>query len=80
VAFAHVGLDCDKYVDTDPVFYRPAEVDHLRGDASRARTELGWEATVTFEDLVRMMVDADMARVARELSLPSRPEAPAPTA
>jgi GDPmannose 4,6-dehydratase len=80
VAFARVGLDYDRHVDTDPVFYRPAEVDHLCGDASRAKTELGWEATVSFEDLVDMMVDADMARVEHELSSPWRPEAPAPTA
>ncbi len=77
VAFAHVGLDYEKHVDTDPIYYRPAEVDHLRGDASRARAELGWEPTVDFEGLIGMMVDADMARVEREIASPSRPEVPA---
>ena len=77
VAFAHVGLDYEDHVDTDPIYYRPAEVDHLRGDATRARAELGWEPTVTFEGLVGMMVDADMARVEREIATSSRPEVPA---
>ncbi len=77
VAFAHVGLDYEEHVDTDPIYYRPAEVDHLRGDATRARAELGWEPTVTFEGLVGMMVDADMARVEREIATSSRPEVPA---
>jgi GDPmannose 4,6-dehydratase len=80
VAFAHVGLDYKKHVDTDPAFYRPAEVDHLRGDASRARAELGWAPTVTFEQLVGMMVDADMERVEREIASAPRPEVPAPPA
>ncbi|MCU0506602.1 MAG: GDP-mannose 4,6-dehydratase [Chloroflexi bacterium] len=79
VAFAHVGLDYERHVDTDPAFYRPAEVDHLRGDSSRARAELGWAPTVTFEELVGMMVDADMERVEREIASAARPEAPAPT-
>jgi GDPmannose 4,6-dehydratase len=73
VAFAHVGLDYETHVDTDPIYYRPAEVDHLRGDATRARAELGWEPSVTFEGLVAMMVDADMARVQREIAASSRP-------
>ncbi len=77
VAFAHVGLDYEDHVDTDPIYYRPAEVDHLRGDATRARAELGWEPTVTFEGLVGMMVDADMVRVEREIATSSRPEVPA---
>jgi GDPmannose 4,6-dehydratase len=62
IAFARVGLDYERHVVVDPALYRPAEVDHLRGDASKARTELGWEPTVTFEELVHMMVDADLAR------------------
>jgi GDPmannose 4,6-dehydratase len=78
IAFGHVGLDYAKHVDEDPRFFRPAEVDHLRGDSSRARAELGWAPTVTFEGLVGMMVDADMERVAREIASGSRPEAPAP--
>ena len=77
VAFAHMGLDYEEHVDTDPIYYRPAEVDHLRGDATRARAELGWEPTVTFEGLIGMMVDADMARVEREIATSSRPEVPA---
>ncbi|HTI04480.1 MAG TPA: GDP-mannose 4,6-dehydratase [Gemmatimonadales bacterium] len=64
VAFSHVGLDWQKYVKTDPQFVRPAEVDVLLADASRARTELGWTPKVTFEQLVHMMVDADLERMA----------------
>ena len=63
-AFSHVGLDWEKYVRVDPNFIRPAEVDVLTGDASKARTELGWSPTVSFRDLVAMMVDADVARLA----------------
>jgi len=61
IAFQHVGLDWQDYVRVDPQFVRPAEVDRLEGDATKARTELGWEPEVDFEGLVRMMVDADMA-------------------
>jgi GDPmannose 4,6-dehydratase len=63
-AFAHVGLDWKKHVVIDPAFLRPAEVDHLIADPSRARTELGWVPSVAFEELVRMMVDADLERLA----------------
>ncbi|MFO7302174.1 MAG: GDP-mannose 4,6-dehydratase [Acidobacteriota bacterium] len=63
IAFAHVGLDWKQYVVTDPALLRPAEVDHLIGDASKARARFGWEPTVTFEQLVRMMVDADLKRL-----------------
>ena len=56
----HLGLDWEKYVEIDPRYYRPAEVDALCGDASKARVELGWEPTVTFGELVRIMVDADV--------------------
>ncbi|MEA3297389.1 MAG: GDP-mannose 4,6-dehydratase, partial [candidate division Zixibacteria bacterium] len=59
-AFSHVDLDYRKYVVTDPQFVRPAEVDLLLGDPAHARKKLGWEPVVTFEELVRMMVDADM--------------------
>ena len=62
-AFAHVGLDWQKHVGVDPRYLRPAEVDHLIGDPSKARTRLGWEPTVNFAGLVRMMVDADLARL-----------------
>jgi len=60
IAFGHVGLDWQKFVVQDPRFMRPAEVDQLVGDASKARRVLGWEPTVTFEQLVKMMIDADL--------------------
>jgi GDPmannose 4,6-dehydratase len=60
VAFGHVGLDWRDYVVVDPKHYRPAEVDLLIGDASKARRVLGWEPSVNFEQLVHMMVDADL--------------------
>ena len=62
-AFAYAGLDPERYVVTDPALMRPAEVDHLVGDASRARADLGWEPRVEFSKLVEMMVDADLARL-----------------
>jgi len=65
IAFAHVGLDWQDHVRTDPKFVRPAEVDLLVGDASKARRELGWQPEVDFPGLVKMMVDADMELVAR---------------
>src|SRR5213079_2258805 len=63
-AFGHVGLDWKKHVQVDSRFVRPAEVDTLLADASRARRELGWAPQVSFEQLVRMMVDADLERLA----------------
>jgi GDPmannose 4,6-dehydratase len=63
LAFAHAGLDWMKHIYVDPGLRRPAEVDHLLGDASRARNELGWEPMVRFEQLVAMMVDADLERL-----------------
>jgi len=63
IAFDHVGLDSRKFVVQDPRFLRPAEVDVLQADPSRARTELGWQPGVDFAGLVRMMVDADLARL-----------------
>jgi GDPmannose 4,6-dehydratase len=65
VAFGHVNLDWQRYVRLDPKFLRPAEVDHLIGDASKARTALGWRPEVDFAGLVRMMVDADLERLSR---------------
>ena len=62
-AFGHVGLDWRTHVKTDPRFLRPAEVDHLIGDSSRARAALGWQPQVDFNGLVTMMVDADLARL-----------------
>jgi len=63
VAFAHAGLEVDRHVVLDPAFLRPAEVDQLIGDPSRARAELGWEPRTTFRELVEMMVDADIERL-----------------
>jgi GDPmannose 4,6-dehydratase len=65
VAFAHVGLDWQKHVVSDPKFYRPAEVDVLIADPSKARRELGWSPRVGFAELVKMMVDADLDRLVR---------------
>ena len=65
VAFGHVGLDGEKYVRLDPKLIRPAEVEHLIGDCSKARVQLGWEPSVDFRGLVTMMVDADLDRVGR---------------
>lgn len=58
-AFAYVGLDWEKYVRTDERYYRPAEVDQLLGDPSRAKAVLGWEPKVKFKELVKIMIDAD---------------------
>jgi GDPmannose 4,6-dehydratase len=63
VAFEHAGLERDRHVRTDPALIRPAEVDLLVGDASKARAQLEWEPSVDFEGLVRMMVDSDMERL-----------------
>ena len=63
LAFGHVGLDWRKHVRTDPELLRPAEVDHLVGDASKARSHLGWEQTVDFRQLIAMMVNADLERL-----------------
>ena len=67
IAFAHVGLDYEKYVVVDPKFYRPAEVEVLLGNPAKAKAKLGWEARTSLEALITMMVDADVARVQREL-------------
>ena len=64
VAFDHVGLDPERYVSTDPRFLRPAEVDQLIGDHSKARERLGWQPRTSFEELVRLMVDADLELLA----------------
>ncbi len=63
VAFTRAGLDWRKHVVIDPRFIRPAEVDLLIGDAGKAKAELGWEPRTSFEELVHMMVDADLARI-----------------
>jgi GDPmannose 4,6-dehydratase len=62
-AFSYAGLNWQDYVRVDPLLYRPAEVFELRGDYSKAKQKLGWEPSVKFNDLVRMMVDSDVKRV-----------------
>ena len=64
-AFSHAGLDWREHVRTDPALMRPAEVEHLVGDPSRAAAELGWRPAVDFAGLIRMMVDADIERIGR---------------
>ena len=64
LAFSHVGLDYRKHVVSDPKFYRPAEVDLLLADPAKARRDLGWAPKVSFAELVAMMVDADVERLA----------------
>ena len=63
LAFSHAGLDWKDYVVIDPKLLRPAEVDHLVGDASKARRMLGWKPKVSFSELVHMMVDEDIKRL-----------------
>ena len=72
VAFGHVGLDWEEHVTLDPRLIRPAEVEHLIGDSSKARTQLGWVPSVDFAALVKMMVDADLERVAATPQLADR--------
>jgi len=69
VAFDYVGLDWRDHVVVDPKLFRPADVDFLVADATKARTKLGWEPTVTFEELIQMMVDADLELLKRENNL-----------
>ena len=66
VAFAHAGLDWRQYVVVDESFFRPAEVDGLLGDASKAREKLGWEPDVSFEEMVQQMVDSDLEQVGHQ--------------
>ena len=70
-AFAHVGLDYQDYVVSDPRFYRPAEVDLLVGDASRARETIGWEPQMTFLQLMQAMVDADLQKLESGVKMPN---------
>jgi GDPmannose 4,6-dehydratase len=67
IAFARAGLDWRSHVEVDPAFFRPADVNTLCGNPSKARVILGWEPLVTFEELVAMMVDADLVRVEQEV-------------
>jgi GDPmannose 4,6-dehydratase len=66
-AFGYAGLDWQKYVAIDPRYFRPTEVDLLIGDSAKAKQKLGWQPKVSFKELVRMMVDADLESVSREL-------------
>jgi GDPmannose 4,6-dehydratase len=68
IAFAHAGLDPDEHVEIDPRYFRPAEVDSLLGDASKAREKLGWEPKVRFRELIELMVDADIETLGEQLS------------
>lgn len=67
IAFGHAGLEWKRHVRVDPNLIRPAEVEHLLGDSSRARRELKWKPEVSFEQMIRDMVDADLERVRREI-------------
>jgi GDPmannose 4,6-dehydratase len=80
LAFGRAGLDWTKHVKVDPALLRPAEVDHLLGDASKAKAKLGWTPKVDFKRLVEMMVDADLARVTRDsrLATGDSPRVPVP--
>ncbi len=68
VTFAHLGLDWQKHVEIDPRYYRPAEVDLLIGDPAKAKTKLGWEPKVKFEELARLMADADLEALQNRLA------------
>jgi GDPmannose 4,6-dehydratase len=72
IAFSHAGLDWQKHVRVDKALMRPAEVDHLLGDASKARAELGWTPGVNFKQLIEMMVDADLALLSSTTSPAAR--------
>jgi GDPmannose 4,6-dehydratase len=65
IAFEHVGLDPEGHVVVDERYLRPAEVDHLIGDATKAREQLGWEPKTSFEEMIRFMVDSDLAQLSR---------------
>jgi GDPmannose 4,6-dehydratase len=67
-AFHYAGLDWQKYVEIDPKYFRPTEVDYLQGDASKAQRVLGWRPAVTFHELVKLMVDADVKLLEDQLS------------
>jgi GDPmannose 4,6-dehydratase len=68
LAFERLGLEWQAHVEIDSRYFRPAEVDVLLGDASKARDELGWAPSITFEELVRIMVDADLAALEEQLA------------
>ncbi|MBX6747768.1 MAG: GDP-mannose 4,6-dehydratase, partial [Acetobacteraceae bacterium] len=62
IAFAHVGLDYERYVKVDPALFRPAEVDRLLGNPAKARAKLGWAPTISLEEMIQEMVEADLRR------------------
>jgi GDPmannose 4,6-dehydratase len=66
IAFSHVGLDWQRHVVIDPEFYRPAEVDLLLADPSKARRELGWQPEMSFSDLVKHMVESDLSLLSEQ--------------
>jgi GDPmannose 4,6-dehydratase len=65
-AFGYAGLDWQKHVEIDARYFRPTEVDYLQADSTKARTSLGWEPKVTYKQLARIMVDADMEAIGME--------------
>ncbi len=71
IAFDCAGLDMERHLVIDPVLFRPAEVDALQGDASKARTRLGWKPEVTLEATIHEMVEADLRRLSGEAQAPS---------
>jgi len=77
VAFGHLGLDWNAHVEVDPRYFRPSEVDHLRGDCSKVKKALGWSPRVSFVDLVRMMVDHDLEQAKQEKTLREAGHVPA---
>jgi GDPmannose 4,6-dehydratase len=79
VAFAYVGLDWKDHVRVDPRYFRPSEVDHLHGDATKARAQLGWSPRVGFPELVKMMVDHDLELARQEKTLRAAGHVPVST-
>ena len=67
IAFDYVGLNAEDYVTVKQDFMRPAEVDRLIGDSSKAKAKLGWQSEVTLEEMIREMVDVDLKRIHKEL-------------
>jgi GDPmannose 4,6-dehydratase len=65
IAFGHIGLNVDDYLVIDPELFRPAEVDVLLGNPKKAKEKLGWEATITLEEMICEMVDADISRLSK---------------
>ena len=68
IAFSYAGLDYEKYVEVDPALFRRAEVDVVLGSAAKAKASLGWSPKTSLEELVAMMVDADLRRIGKEIN------------